>query len=352
MAKTTHMAVISIPSLSHQSSIIEFCKRLIHIHHHIHVTCIFPTIDAPIPATLKQLESLPSSIHYTFLPPINQEHLPQDGVTQIQLSVAQSMPSFRNSLRSLCSNNPVVALVADPLATQAIEISKEFNLLSFIYFPLSSMATSIHLYLPTLHEQISCEYIDHTDPIRISGCTPFQSHDLPREFFHDRSSLAYELFLQHSKNLSLVDGVLINTFLEMEKSRVSSLQEKYNMVENNTKVYMVGPIIQSGSKSTDPKESHCEKWLDKQKPNSILYVSFGSGGTLSQNQLNELALRLEFSGQKFLWVFRAPSTSAYVGHKSGANDDEDILKFLPQGFLERTKEQGLVVPFWPHKLKS
>jgi len=85
MAKTTHMAIISIPSFSHQSSIIEFCKRLIHLHHRIHVTCTFPTIDAPIPSTLKLLESLPSSIHYTFLPPINQEHLPQDGVTQIQL---------------------------------------------------------------------------------------------------------------------------------------------------------------------------------------------------------------------------------------------------------------------------
>jgi hydroquinone glucosyltransferase len=116
----------------------------------------------------------------------------------------------------------VVALVADPLATQALEISKEFNLLSFIYFPLSAMATSIHLYLPTLHEQISCEYIDHTILM----------------------------------NLSLADGVLINTF-EMEESTVSSLQEKYNMVENNTEVYMVGPIIQSGSNSTEPNESHC-----------------------------------------------------------------------------------------------
>jgi len=43
---------------------------------------------------------------------------------------------------------------------------------------------------------------------------------------------------------------------------------------------------------------------------------------------------------------RAPNTSTYVGHKSGANEDEDILKFLPQGFLERTIEHGLVVPFW------
>ncbi|TKY66289.1 UDP-glycosyltransferase 72B1 [Spatholobus suberectus] len=81
-------------------------------------------------------------------------------------------------------------------------------------------------------------------------------------------------------------------------------------------------------------------------PNSILYVSFGSGGTLSQNQLNELALGLELSGQKFLWVVRAPSESANSAYLNSHSDDP--LRFLPYGFIDRsrTKEQGLVVPSW------
>ncbi|KAK2352836.1 hydroquinone glucosyltransferase [Trifolium repens] len=348
MAKTIHIAVISIPSFSHQSSIIKFCKRLTHLHHHIHVTCIFPIIDAPIPATLKLFESLPPSIHYTFLPPINQQDLPQDGLSQIQLAVAQWMPSFRDSLQLLCSTNLMVALVADPLASQSLEVAKEFNLLCFVYYPVSALTTSLHLYLSTLHEQISCDYIDHTDPIRILGCIPIHGQDLPREFFHDRSSIAYELLLQHSKNVSLADGLWVNTFLEMEESTIKALQEKYNTVENNTEVYLVGPIIQSGLESTKPRKgSGCEKWLDKQKPNSVLFVCFGSGGNLSQEQLNELALGLELSSVKFLWVLREPSISSYVGAYSIESDDDGaILKFLPHGFLERTKEQGLVVPFW------
>ncbi|KEH18147.1 putative hydroquinone glucosyltransferase [Medicago truncatula] len=128
MAKGTHIAVVSIPLFSHQSSIIEFCKRLIHLHHHIHITCIFSTIDAPIPATLKLLESLPSSINCTFLPPINKQDLPRDFVLEIELTTAQSMPSFRKSLLSLCSSStssPVVALVVDPYASQALEIAKD-----------------------------------------------------------------------------------------------------------------------------------------------------------------------------------------------------------------------------------
>ncbi|KAF7820033.1 hydroquinone glucosyltransferase-like [Senna tora] len=42
---------------------------------------------------------------------------------------------------------------------------------------------------------------------------------------------------------------------------------------------------------------------------------------------------------------RAPSNSVILG-LDHASDDEDPLQFLPEGFLERTKEQGLVVPLW------
>jgi len=81
--------------------------------------------------------------------------------------------------------------------------------------------------------------------------------------------------------------------------------------------------------------------LEKQVPNSVLYVSFGSGGTLSQDQFNELALGLELSGKKFLWVVRAPSESQNSVHLGCESDD-------PLRFIERTKgkEHGLVASSW------
>ncbi|XP_027336954.1 hydroquinone glucosyltransferase-like [Abrus precatorius] len=345
MAKTTHIAVISIPAFSHQASIVEFCKRLLHLYQHFHVTCIFPTINAPVPATLTLLQSLPSNIDYTFLPPVNKQDLPQDvpPAVQIQLAVSQSMPSFRHALRSLCSTSPLTALVADPFANEALEIAKEFHLFSYIYFPTSAMTLSLFLHLQTLHEQVSCEYKDHKEAIQIPGCIPIQGHDLP-EHFQDRSSLAYELILQRCKRFPLADGFLVNSFSEIEDGTVNVLQEQSEGSSKiNAPVYLVGPIVQTGP-SSESNESECVKWLEKQRPNSVLYVSFGSGGTLSQQQLNELALGLELSGQKFLWVLRAPSDSVNAAYLGVANDDP--LQFLPDGFLERTEEQGLVVPSW------
>jgi len=347
MAKTTHIAVVSIPVFSHQASMVEFCKRLVHLHHHFHVTCIFPTIDAPLPATLTLLKSLPSSINYTFLPPINKNDLPQDAptVVQIQFAVSQSMPHFQQALRSLLSTMSLAALIADPFANEALEIAKDFKLLSYIYFPFSAMTLSLFLHLPALHHQVSCEYKDHKKPIKIPGCVPVQGHDLPQNF-QDRSSLAYKLILERCKRLSLAHGFLVNSFSKVEEASERALQEhtRANSTNsNNSRVYLIGPIVQTGS-SNEPKGSECVEWLDNQKANSVLYVSFGSGGTLSQEQMNELALGLELNGEKFLWVVRAPCDSAdraYIGASS-----DDPLQFLPKGFLERTKGRGFVVPSW------
>ncbi|RZC00106.1 hydroquinone glucosyltransferase-like [Glycine soja] len=340
MAKTTHIAVISIPAFSHQASIVEFSKRLVHLHRHFHVYCIFPTIDAPPPATLAMLESLPSNINYNFLPPVHKQDLSHDdapSMVQIDLAVSQSMPSFRHMLGSLLSTTPLVALIADPFANEALEIAKEFNLLSYIYFPPSAMTLSLFLQLPALHEQVSCEYRDNKEAIQLPGCVPIQGHDLPSHF-QDRSNLAYKLILERCKRLSLANGFLVNSFSNIEEGTERALQE-----HNSSSVYLIGPIIQTGL-SSESKGSECVGWLDKQSPNSVLYVSFGSGGTLSQQQLNELAFGLELSDKKFLWVLRAPSDSADGAYVVASKDDP--LKFLPDGFLERTKGRGFVVTSW------
>ena len=119
-------------------------------------------------------------------------------------------------------------------------------------------------------------------------------------------------------------------------------------VFDNPSVYPVGPVIQNGSNNR-PNESECLRWLDNQPPNSVLYISFGSGGTLPEEQVNELALGLELSGKRFIWVFRAPNAISSGLYLSPSN--EDPLQFLPSGFLERTKEQGLVIPSWAPQIE-
>ena len=79
---------------------------------------------------------------------------------------------------------------------------------------------------------------------------------------------------------------------------------------------------------------------------SVLFFCLGSGGTLSYEQTNELALGLELSGHKFLWVLRSPNNKHDVAYLKDQTLDNNPLAFLPKGFVERTKGQGLVVPSW------
>nr|XP_027187165.1 uncharacterized protein LOC101504804 [Cicer arietinum] len=352
MEKTIHIAVVPGVGFGHLVPILQFTKLLVHLHPFIHVTCLIPTLGSPPSALKTILQTLPSNINYTFLLPVDPNDLPQETLTlemKSQLIVTLSLPYLHQALKSLALRTPLVALVADSFAVEALNFAKDFNMLSYIYFTSAATTLSFSFYFPKLDEETSCEYRDLPEPIKIPGCIPLHGSDLltPAQ---DRSSQAYKHFLQHSKSLCFADGVLVNSFLEMEMGPIKALTEEGS---GNPAVYPIGPIIQTGTKSGSDvgNGKECLTWLDKQKPCSVLYVSFGSGGTLSQEQTVELALGLELSNHRFLWVVRAPNNSANAAYFSTQDDDVDPLKFLPSGFLERTKEKGLVIPSWAPQIQ-
>lgn len=60
-----------------------------------------------------------------------------------------------------------------------------------------------------------------------------------------------------------------------------------------------------------------------------MFLCFGSRGLFKAEQLKDIAIGLQNSGDRFLWVVRnAP------------------IEDLPEGFMDRTKDKGLVVKSW------
>ncbi|KAK7386189.1 hypothetical protein VNO78_26226 [Psophocarpus tetragonolobus] len=346
MEKAMHIAVIPGIGFSHLVPMLQFSRRLIELHPDFHVTCIVPSIGSLPDVSKFIFQTLPPNINTIFLPPVNLSDLPQGGslAVQIHLAMSHSMPSIHEALKSLASDETettLKAIIVDAFASEALDFAQEFNILSYFYFPTAATTLSALLYLPKLDEETSCEYRDLPHPIKVPGCVPLHGRDFygPAQ---DRTSQVYKLLLQHAKRMRCIDGIFVNTFLEMEKSPLTALQDKDR---GYPPVYPVGPIVQTGD---DAKglDFECLEWLEKQKVGSVLYVSFGSGGTLSQEQINELAYGLELSNHKFLWVVRAPNNTTPYAAYLGVQNDVDPLQFLPCGFLERTKEQGMVIPSW------
>ncbi|KAJ0967177.1 hypothetical protein J5N97_024094 [Dioscorea zingiberensis] len=96
------------------------------------------------------------------------------------------------------------------------------------------------------------------------------------------------------------EGILLNTCRAIEGPFIDLLGKENNYI--GKKMFAVGPIspviVQSRQRHA------CMEWLDKQPPESVVYVAFGSTTTLSDEQIKEIALGLERSKQRFVWVLR------------------------------------------------
>ncbi|KAH7847370.1 hypothetical protein Vadar_025310 [Vaccinium darrowii] len=324
--------------MGHLIPLCEFAKRLV-LAHNFSITFIVPN-DGPLPAGPKSfLDSLiPTGINYILLPPVNFDDLSNDVSIEARfsLTLSRSLPSLRNVLKSLVSSSRVVAFVFDLMATDASDIAAEFNLSPYIFFPSTAMVLSFILYLPKLHESVSCEYRDLLEPVQIPGCTPVHGKDLI-DLVQDRKNGTYKWFLQFVKRCHLAEGIMVNSFKELEAGAIKALQEEE---PGKPPIYPIGPLVQMGGADNG---SDCLRWLDDHPYGSVLFVSFGSLGALSSDQLTELAFGLEMSGHRFIWVVRSPSSTVPVYY---FDDQIDPLAFLPEGFLDRIKGIGLVVPFW------
>ncbi|XP_027337151.1 hydroquinone glucosyltransferase-like [Abrus precatorius] len=347
MEPLTHIAIVSVPVYSHLRSILEFSKRLVHLHQDIHVTCINPTFGSPCNNTKALFDSLPSTIDSMFLPPIKLEDLPLDihPAIQVQMTISRSLPLIHDALKKLHSRSKLVGVIADGLITEVLPFGKELNILSFTYFPSTAMLLALCLYSSMLDKKISCEYKDLLEPVEIPGCIPILGIDLP-DPLQNRSGEAYKQFLEANERFYLADGILVNNFYEMEAETIRALQQEEG--KGIPSVLAIGPFVQKGS-CDQGSEIEYLRWLDKQQQNSVLYVSFGSGGTLSHDQINELAWGLELSGKNFLWVLRPPNKFGIIADIGVEN--EDPFEFLPNGFLKRTQGHGLVVPYWASQVQ-
>ncbi|KAF5761890.1 putative trans-zeatin O-beta-D-glucosyltransferase [Helianthus annuus] len=169
------------------------------------------------------------------------------------------------------------------------------------------------------------------------------------------------------KKLPSRDGISSPEFLEFLKLQqshmdfyVGELYDSSRVIEGvffeylekeqiigDKKIWAVGPVnpVCIASNATDLINRHeCLQWLDKQPANSVIYVSFGTTTTFSDEQIRELALGLERSGQRFVWVVRVADTGDSVGF-------EERKVELPDGFEERVRGRGFIERSWAPQLE-
>ena len=160
----------------------------------------------------------------------------------------------------------------------------------------------------------------------------------------DRDDDVYRKFLDSSICVAKSAGIIINTFEYLETRAVKALSDGSCVPDGPTPpIYCIGPLIVPSAVEGVPE---CLTWLDAQPKGSVVFLCFGSLGSFTMEQLKEIAIGLERTGQRFLWVVRNPPPQIENLAISDQLEDPALDSLLPEGFLERTKERGLVVKNW------
>jgi hypothetical protein len=257
-------------------------------------------------------------------------------------------------ISSTSSLAPPVCLIADFLLGWASTVAKKFDIPRVCFDTCGMFAESVH--------QIVWEVLPRNLPRTASG--RYVVPGLPKEVCLTRLQMLPELpeATAESARCPFLKGqrqgnqqswrTIVNTFYELEAEFVEHFQKLNGTVRTigpllppeafEDRPCRIAPALQMGF---NKEEDMCLEWLDAQAEATVLYISFGSENSISIAQMEELAMGLEASGVKFLWVLRRPSDA-------GSKAFSSVLDFLPEGFHGRVvkRGQGLIILGWAPQL--
>ena len=232
----------------------------------------------------------------------------------------------------LASDSPQLSgLVLDPLASAMIDLAAELGVASYIYFPSGAAMLEQVLRFPDLDSQVSeLPATELTLPISVNP--------VPRRVLQtamlEKDEDGYDPMLYLGRRFREAKGIIVNTLTELEPDvaeLVSNMQYP--------PVYPLGPLIDR----SDWTDDRIITWLDGKLAGSVVFLCFGSRGALGAAQVQEVAHGLERSGYSFLWSLRQPPRVKHALPSDYTNPAE----VLPDGFLDRTAEKGLVCGWTP-----
>ncbi|KAK3437273.1 hypothetical protein EUGRSUZ_C01902 [Eucalyptus grandis] len=354
------VVLYSAPAIGHLTPMVELGKLLLTRHLSLSIHVLLPSQayeGGSISSYIAAVSAAHPSITFHHLPPTS---LPPDYSTTsphletLALELLRlNNPNVHRALVSISETHRVRALVIDFFCTNALSVARGLGIPCYYFFSSSGGGLTLFLGLPVLHRTTTRSLKDlATDTVlRLPGAPPLLPSDRA-ELLQDRNDRAYELLLESATNMLMASGIIVNTLEKLEEEAVRAIRDGKCVPDGRTPpLYCIGPLVSSGDggkagsgggPGNDKPE--CLTWLDSQPRESVVFLSFGSLGVFSAEQLKEIATGLERSGHRFLWVVRSPATGK--GHKAVSTAEPDLGALLPEGFLERTAGRGFVVKSW------
>ncbi|KAK4284563.1 hypothetical protein QN277_001380 [Acacia crassicarpa] len=326
-ARGVRATIVTTPlNLPLVSKIIEKSKAPSNSNINI-VAIKFPSVEAGLPEGCEHVDSIPSM---SLIP----------NFFKATSMLQEPFEQFLQQHRPDC-------LIAGAFFHWATDSADKFGIPGILFHGTSSFSLCasecMRLYKP--HKNVSSESEPFVIP-NLPGEIKLTRMVLPEYVINDddESELARgRRKIMESAGRSF--GVIVNSFCGLEQIYADLYQKLVGK-----KTWHIGPVSllnkdieekANRGKQASINEQDCLKWLDSKKPDSVLYVCFGSMANFTDSQLKEIAMGLEASGQNFIWVVRRTKKA-----NQQEQEEDDKQEWLPEGFEKRMEEKGLIIRGW------
>ncbi|CAH9098785.1 unnamed protein product, partial [Cuscuta epithymum] len=240
----------------------------------------------------------------------------------------------------------VSCIIYDNIMFFVDQVAALLKLPSLVLCPFSAAFLQVLLHcLENAHTIYPLPESRLQDPI--PGSYPMRYQDMPT-YMHSEE---VRHFMWTSNDIRSSVAIIWNTVEGLEHTWLSRLQQHYKVP-----IFPIGPfhkIAPTSKTSLIEEDESCLTWLDKQAPQSVLFVSTsGSLVSINESDIEEIAGGLVDSNQPFVWVVRPGSIESSHGKERFFEDFEKrignrglIVKWAPQ---KKVLAHGFVGGFWSH----
>ncbi|KAI7994798.1 UDP-glycosyltransferase 85A2 [Camellia lanceoleosa] len=215
-------------------------------------------------------------------------------------------------LNSLEDSPPVSVVISDGIMSFAIEVAEELGIPEFQFWTASSCGFMAYLQFVELRKRGIFPLKDENDITNgylntlldwIPGMKNMRMKDMP-SFVRSTNpnDIAFNRWLEEAQNNLKSHAIVFNAFSEFEHEVLEAITSTF------PHIYTVGPLsllckslpeneVNSRRSSLWKESNECTDWLDKQGPNSVVYVNFGSI-VMSDKHLEEFAWGLRIAGME------------------------------------------------------
>ncbi|KAJ7957113.1 Glycosyltransferase [Quillaja saponaria] len=300
-------------------SMVELAKLIVLHQPSFSIIILIPTLPSntnPIFSYINEISQTNLPISFFSLPRLPFPYSNQDSnktqyrASNIFESIRLSSSHVLDALQKISITSTILALV-----TSTVLLNFDTHIPIYHYFTSCASAVALFLYLPTIHNQITKSFKDLGNTLlHFPGLPPICASYMPQPVLN-RDDPGYHYFLDFADCLSKSKGVIVNTFDLLEQRATKVIVDGACLPNQATPpIFCIGPLISS-------VKDYAGASFDEPSNSSVWRLLFG----------------LERSNQKFLWVLKNPIN---VG------TEPNLEELLPEGFLERAKEKGVVVKSW------